>query len=240
MLHALLPLKDLSNAKTRLSGVLSLSRRRALAQAMAEDVLQCLLHHPKITTVTLLSPDPTAPHLAASSGARYLDERSLGSSGLNGVLTEALSQQGDAALHHLIAHGDLPARNAGDISLAVEALQSTDVVIGSDLAGQGTNLLAFRGGRQPQLAFGTDSYTRHRAAAEQAGLMCKNLQTSGIGFDVDAPADLATLLALYRKGALGNHTSRLLQAGLAERLSLVIDSLQTQPCDDGAAEHSEG
>ena len=39
MAQALLPLKDLVQAKTRLGGLLRPSERRALAQAMAEDVL---------------------------------------------------------------------------------------------------------------------------------------------------------------------------------------------------------
>ncbi len=39
---ALLPLKDLVQAKTRLGGVLASHERRALAQAMAEDVLAAL------------------------------------------------------------------------------------------------------------------------------------------------------------------------------------------------------
>ena len=42
MAQALVPLKDLVQAKSRLSGLLRPSERRALAQAMAEDVLAVL------------------------------------------------------------------------------------------------------------------------------------------------------------------------------------------------------
>ena len=42
MAQALVPLKDLVLAKTRLSGVLTSVERRALAQAMVEDVLDVL------------------------------------------------------------------------------------------------------------------------------------------------------------------------------------------------------
>ena len=90
MAQALIPLKDLVAAKTRLSGLLTSSERRSLAQAMVEDVLACLQAHPGIEGVTVVSDDPSAPHLAAGHGASYLDERSLDCQGLNPVLTAAL------------------------------------------------------------------------------------------------------------------------------------------------------
>ena len=64
MAHALVPLKDLVTAKTRLSGLLRPAERRALAQAMVEDVLTTLVEHRQIERVTLVSDDPGAGLLA--------------------------------------------------------------------------------------------------------------------------------------------------------------------------------
>jgi len=70
MAQALVPLKDLVQAKSRLAGLLRPSERRALAQAMVEDVLSVLSRHKDIVRVTLVSDDPGARHCAGHSGLR--------------------------------------------------------------------------------------------------------------------------------------------------------------------------
>ena len=60
MAQALVPLKDLVQAKSRLAGLLRPSERRALAQAMAEDVLNVLANHVNVAGITLVSDDPGA------------------------------------------------------------------------------------------------------------------------------------------------------------------------------------
>ena len=72
--QVLIPLKDLVRAKTRLAGLLAPSERRALAQAMVEDVLALLAAHPDIESINLLSDDPSAHLLVAQYGARHLPE----------------------------------------------------------------------------------------------------------------------------------------------------------------------
>jgi 2-phospho-L-lactate guanylyltransferase len=110
MVHALLPLKDLVSAKSRLSGVLNPSERRALAQAMVEDVLGILTSHPQISRVTLVSDDPGADLLALKYGIDFLDERTLNCRGLNPVLEKSCDRLGATADDLiLILHGDIPA-----------------------------------------------------------------------------------------------------------------------------------
>ena len=89
MALALVPLKDLVQAKTRLAGLLRPSERRALAQAMVEDVLTVLTDHPDIEQVTLVSDDPGANLLASNYGVDCWPEYSLGARGLNAVIERA-------------------------------------------------------------------------------------------------------------------------------------------------------
>ena len=89
MAQALVPLKDLVQAKTRLAGLLRPSERRALAQAMLEDVLQVLAGHPRIRRVTLLSDDPAAPLLARQWGLEHWPQSQREGSGLNEELSRA-------------------------------------------------------------------------------------------------------------------------------------------------------
>lgn len=227
-MHALIPLKDLVRAKTRLSGLLSSSERRALAQAMVEDVLACVSAHPAVEQLTLVSDDPAAPLLAAANGCSWLAESDLACHGLNPVLTAAVARLPASADDLLIVlHGDLPALSPGDIDAALAlAGAGCDLVIGCDSVGTGTNLLLFPRSRVPQFAFGTDSCARHRAQAEAAGALCKVLQTYGIGLDIDEPGDLASLLEASGRGLVGKHTACLLAGGLEARLRHALASLE--------------
>ena len=86
MAQALVPLKDLVLAKSRLAGVLTRVERRLLAQAMAEDVLAVLSCHKNITRITLVYDDPGASMLVQKYGADCWTESSLGCRGLNPII----------------------------------------------------------------------------------------------------------------------------------------------------------
>jgi FO synthase len=109
MAQALVPLKNLVQAKSRLAGLLQPSERCALAQAMAEDVLQVLSSHASITRITLVCDDPGAELLAQKYGADCWSERSLGGSGLNALIQSASERLLiDAADTLVVLHADLP------------------------------------------------------------------------------------------------------------------------------------
>ena len=121
MAQALVPLKDLVQAKSRLAGLLRPSERRALAQAMVEDVLAVLSRHQDIERITLVSDDPGAGLLAGKYGIDCWQESSLGCSGLNAVVDQAserLLASADGIL--LVLHGDLPRLTAADISAVLD------------------------------------------------------------------------------------------------------------------------
>lgn len=231
MARALLPLKDLVAAKTRLGGLMGPSERRALARAMARDVLSVLTAHPRISSVTLVSDDPEAPLLAATHGASFCAERELGRQGLNGVLAAASDRLLDGTSEALVVlHGDLPLLTTEDITtVLLEQQVSGGLVIGCDQAGTGTNLLAFTAASRPRYQFGPDSCASHQRFARAAGIPVRILQRLGIGLDVDEPADVAALLDIInrRLAPVGNFSRELLcDRGLAARLQLALHSLQ--------------
>lgn len=227
MTQALVPLKDLVEAKTRLAGVLRPSERRALAQAMVEDVLSVLSAHPEIGRVTLLSDDPGAGLLAAKYGCDCVAERELGAAGLNALLAAAVSRLvRGSGQPLLVLHGDLPLLEAGDIT-AVLALQqrSGGLVIGCDRAGTGTNLLAFDEDSVVPFHFGPDSCARHLAAARAAGVEARVLQRAGIALDIDGPADVLALLAALEGRATGETAALLCDTDLGARLALALETV---------------
>lgn len=238
MVHVLVPLKDLVAAKTRLSGLLSPSERRSLAQAMVEDVLAVVTNHPRIERVTLVSDDPVASMLAAQYGASCLPESDLGQSGLNSVVTAAVAhvlQQEAApvtdqgALELLVLHGDLPLLDAADIDAVLDQRRAGDgLLIASDSHGFGSNLLAFTEREVPVFAFGQDSCAKHLAWAHSAGVNVQVLRRPGLELDVDEPADLSALINKLTADSDSKTAQLLFKKGLIARLTLAIDSLSLE------------
>ena len=227
VVQALVPLKDLVRAKTRLAGLLSPSERRALAQAMVEDVLGVLALHPEIEGITLLSDDPAAHLLAARYGASHWAESELGCRGLNAVVASAsdrlLAVRGAPLL---LLHADLPLLSAADISAVLAARRETaGLVVGCDRHGTGTNLLCFDAASAPSFCFGPESCARHLAAARERGAPVTVLRRPGIGLDVDEPQDLVALLGQL-DGIVAGHTDALVNgSGLGARVRLALASL---------------
>ncbi|MEH6581937.1 MAG: 2-phospho-L-lactate guanylyltransferase [Halioglobus sp.] len=230
MAQAIVPLKDLVSAKTRLSGLLRPAERRALAQAMAEDVLSVLSAHPDIDRVTLVSDDPGADLLASKYAVDFLDERILDGRGLNQILEKScdrLCLGGEWPT--LVLHGDLPLLSSDDITAVLrEQDASAGLVVGCDRAFKGTNLLAFNVASRPPFHFGLDSCAKHRRAAEGAGIHVSILSRMGIGLDVDQPADVALLMCELREGRSGHTAELLLQTELGKRIDMLIPSLDIE------------
>ncbi|RLA54679.1 MAG: 2-phospho-L-lactate guanylyltransferase [Gammaproteobacteria bacterium] len=236
MAQALVPLKDLVQAKSRLAGLLRPSERRALAQAMVEDVLSVLSRHKDIVRVTLVSDDPGAGLLAARYDIDYWDESSLGCSGLNPVVQAASAQLlTDDEEPLLVLHGDLPLLAAADISAVLRCQrQLAGLVIACDLAGTGTNLLAFTRGSMPQFCFGVDSCARHQASARSSGVPVQVLRRSGIALDVDDSRDMKLLMSALEDETAGETFDLLCGSGLGARVELALATL------DGARDMDKG
>lgn len=227
MAQALVPLKDLVEAKTRLSGLLRPAERRALAQAMVEDVLAVLSEHPAIHKVTLVSDDPGADMLASKYGIDYLDEQSLGCRGLNSVISRSCDQLLSVQEQPmLVLHGDLPLLEAEDISAVLDCYdQFGGLIVACDLLGTGTNLLAFDVKSRPQFAFGVDSCAKHLCAAQDIGVPARVVHREGIALDVDQPEDIALLLAELSIARPGQTTKLLLETELGRRIQTLLASL---------------
>jgi 2-phospho-L-lactate/phosphoenolpyruvate guanylyltransferase len=227
MAQALLPLKDLVQAKTRLSGLLRPSERRALAQAMAEDVLTVLAEHTGIAQITLVSDDPGAQLLASKYGADCWPESALACRGLNSLIesaSERLLADKEEAL--LVLHCDLPLLTGDDISAVLTAQrESGGLIIGCDRQGRGTNLLAFDADSTPRFSFGEDSCARHLASAHHAGFAVQIIRRAGIAVDIDEPADLKWVMECLHANPASNTAGLLYQTELGARINLALATI---------------
>lgn len=197
IVHALVPLKELVEAKTRLAGSLSSTERRVLAQAMAEDVVSVLSKHPLIGGVTLVSDDPFAQSLANRFGVRHWTEKDLGCIGLNAVIAEATARIAETFQGSIIVlHADIPLLKPEELAEVVTVQgQTQGLVVGCDRAETGTNLLAFDSRNIPQFSFGANSCHAHEQWARTANVTVTRVNAPGIALDIDEPGDLTVLLA---------------------------------------------
>ena len=224
-------MKDLVQAKTRLSGVLAPSERRALAQAMAEDVLAALVNCDGLEGVLLLSDDPGAHLLAHQYDVALLPESALAVSGLNAVVAagcRVLRDRGADTV--MIVHSDLPLLTSADLDRirAHREAAAADLVISPDRHGEGTNILLAGTDRLPAFHYGRDSCRLHLEAARARNLEASVLALPGAGFDVDEPGDLIDLWCRLREGShIGARSAEFLASPeVARRLEALAGSLQ--------------
>ncbi|MDP6604480.1 MAG: 2-phospho-L-lactate guanylyltransferase [Rhodospirillales bacterium] len=212
---AVVPVKDGTAAKGRLAGVLDQRERRGLFHAMLEDVLSCLSRVDGLSGTIVVTRDARASALARSIGARVIREaRNDGQSAAVRSAAAVLGAEGATAL--LTVPGDVPLIAAGEIEAVMDAHgpgPSVTLVPARD--GGGTNCLVCSPPDAFEPAFGTDSFARHRAAAQRLGITPEVVLLSGLGLDVDTPGDLEALLARPLSGNTGAYLDA---SGIAARL----------------------
>ena len=228
MVWAVLPLKDLVKAKSRLSGVLAPFERRALMQAMVEDVMAALAEVAELDGVLVVSDDPSAELLAHKYGLQWVAESSLGRPGLNGAVTaatELLATRG--VKDFMVLHGDIPLLREADLRqlLAVYAEPDVDVVIAPDLTRDGTNIMLLPAAAALRFSYGTGSCAKHTGLAEERGMRVRLVESDCTGLDIDEPEDLLRLYHhLLREPVAVQCAALLLADEVSQRLRAVDSS----------------
>lgn len=214
MRYALVPVKDLTQAKARLSSVLSPAERYALAAAMLDDVLVALRQASTLERIAMVTTDPSALALAAQWGFEVVDEGAgRGETGAVELATKVCQERGASSL--AVIPGDIPLLTAADVDGLMQHGAQYDVVIAPSWDSRGTNAILLRPPDALQLRFGSWSFFPHVKQAKRRGLSYKVVRLPRVALDVDTPADLARLIPL----AMGTRSYAVLeQRGLLPRL----------------------
>src|SRR4051812_6374230 len=164
---AVVPMKNLSEVKSRLAGTISQGQRSALALDMLQHVLGAISASGVIDAIAVISPEPAA--LGLPPGVTGLEETG---SGLNNVLEQGrkwAASTGAGAL--LVVLADLPLLTPQDISAMAGLAAGPDtVVLAPDRRGVGTNAMFVRPISRAHFSFGTSSYPVHRSRYIEAGM----------------------------------------------------------------------
>jgi 2-phospho-L-lactate/phosphoenolpyruvate guanylyltransferase len=189
----LVPVKNLVDAKQRLSSILSPEERFALAQAMCEDVLQALSRWESRPSVAVVTTDSFARDLAVRFNFEVVSDDNSGETGAVEMATAFCRELG--AKSTLVVPADIPLIDSSELKKIVDCAPPGGTVLVPDAAGRGTNAAWRSPGDLFPLRFGNDSFLPHLAAAKATGLPCVVLELPGIALDVDRPEDLRELAA---------------------------------------------
>jgi 2-phospho-L-lactate guanylyltransferase len=193
MRYALVPVKDLSQAKVRLSPLLSPGERHALAAAMLDDVLAALRQATTLDRIALVTMDAHALALAAEWGFEVVDEGSgRGETGAVELAVKVCRERGASSL--AVIPGDIPLLTAADVDIVMQHGLRYDVVIVPSWDSRGTNAVLLRPPDALQLRFGSWSFFPHVKQAKHKGLSYKVVRLPRVALDVDVPDDLVRLV----------------------------------------------
>lgn len=202
-LWAIVPVKPLKYAKSRLSPVLLPEQRYRLAEAMFRHVLTVASSVSRVTGVLVISRDTKALAIAREMGAKTLQEGVV--SDLNPALLRATmvveTWRADAVL---ILPADLPFVSADDVRALIDRSVEGALVIASDQYGDGTNALLMRPPGLIPYDYGPGSFQRHIDSARARGVAVRLFHSDRLAMDIDVPQDLRAYHRILGAGQFGH------------------------------------
>jgi 2-phospho-L-lactate guanylyltransferase len=191
---ALVPVRSLGGAKSRLGEPLDAEERADLVLALLQRTVEQALAATRLAGVVVVSQDTDLLRRARASGAASLLQET---EGLNAGLDGARLAAGAEATAVMVLPVDLPAITAWAIDQLVEAadlalVEAPDralVALVPDQHGKGTNALLLAPPDAIPFCFGTSSRAEHAAAAEAVGATYLELD-GPLAFDLDTSDDL--------------------------------------------------
>lgn len=194
---AVIPIKNMEDAKTRLAPDLSPAERRGLFEAMAEDVIAAARTSQGVARTLILSNDARARELAVRYGCDVASEpANIGQS--EAVARAAAIAMEAGAEGVLTLPADAPLATADEIASVIARHPNARpaITIVPDHARRGSNCLVLTPGDLIPLHFGHTSFEPHLAEVAKLGLQANILDDlPGIALDIDTADDLKQALA---------------------------------------------
>jgi 2-phospho-L-lactate guanylyltransferase len=197
---AVVPVKRLGAAKSRLRGAVDDARHADLALSMLRDTLVAVLACAEVAEALVVTDDPVVTAAALALGARAVPD--VPAAGLNPAVGFGADVAAGLHRRRVVLAGDLPGLRQADLAEALRAAAAPVRHFVPDAAGTGTVLLTAPPGVPLDPHFGPGSAAAHAAsgAVELTG------DWPALRRDVDTPDDLWAVLSL----GTGAHTAAVL------------------------------
>ena len=201
---AVVPIKELSRSKSRLSSVLSTKEREDLSLGLMRGVVSAAVESGRVR-VWVVGRDDVAAQVADELGAGWVDDRAAD---LNGAVSDAFSLATAAGMASLYLPADLPFVTREDVAGLVEVSDGgSALTLAPARFDGGTNAIVAPLGTPFRPTLSPGSFDRHREQASELGLEVAFFDSPGIGIDIDTPEDL-TLAESIEPGLLTKLTQR--------------------------------
>lgn len=185
---ALVPVKSLTEAKSRLAMHLSPARRRALMLKMLRHVLETLHDSQIFTRVSVVSPDPAVLEIVQTWGAHAYKEEAAGH---NPALTAAATRELRAGSNALLTiSADLPLLRVEDVYRLLEQAKNHAVVLAPSQDQTGTNALVASPPLVLPYLFGINSFLHYQEEIRRRQLRSTAYSSIGLALDIDTMEDL--------------------------------------------------
>jgi 2-phospho-L-lactate guanylyltransferase len=185
---ALVPVKSLYEAKSRLAPHLSRIERRQLVIQMLHHVLHTLQACGQFERISVVSPDTTVLAMAQAWGMHAIIEEQPGH---NPALHAAAQHERTRGIDALLTiSADLPLLRPEEIACMLQAARCHDVVLAASREGTGTNAVLMRPPLIVPYVFGIDSLQRYQQEAHQRHLTSTVIHSTGLSYDIDTIEDV--------------------------------------------------
>ena len=188
---AILPVKRLDTAYTRLAGLLQPEQRLRLAEATFLDALSTLRQCRRLDETLVVASDPAVARWSRWLGNRLVEqsEDSGHSSAASAGVEAALGLGADRVA---ILPTDCPMMDAAEIDDRLGITPRAALIV-PDRHGSGTNALVLSPPDAFEPAFGPDSCARHISRARAAGISFAYEELESLALDLDTPEDMYLL-----------------------------------------------
>ncbi len=219
---AVLAVKGLTDAKSRLAPVIPADVRRSLVLAMMSDTIAAA-QAAGVDDIVVVTPDSQVGSVARRIGARVVADAPTSAVGhpmssLNRAFVRGIetARTTEPTTRVVVLQADLPALRADHLAAAIDRATGHDQSMIPDRSGAGTSMLLIGDTTLVTPRFGVDSANAHRAAGAVDLTAGPTAGWPDLRTDVDTVDDLAAAMAL----GLGRRTAQVLaDIGLASLAS---------------------
>jgi len=189
---AIVPIRGLATAKTRLGGELDAEERLALVTLLLRRTLEATRDAASISGTVVVTMDPAAAAMAKAHGAVGLVDRLPGlNEAIRAARAVAVAKEATAVL---VVPADLARVSAANLDAFIESAGRSSALTGlvaivPDRHLEGTNVLLVSPPTIVDPSFGVGSRTGHQAAAGLVGAAFTEIR-GPLTLDVDTAADL--------------------------------------------------
>lgn len=212
----IVPVKDLSKAKERLSPILSQGERTSLAHAMLEDVLIAVKGSRLLDRLYVVTLDENAIEVALGLGVEVIREKEQeGESASVDFASLICKEMGAESV--LVIPGDAPLIVSEDIDFILEKEKPyPSAILVPSRDEMGTNAILRKPPDSFPSRFGHDSFRKHINEANQRNVPFEIYRLPRIALDIDEPGDLEQLLSQKRNTKT---FTELIRIGVIQKIS---------------------